>query len=519
MSTDTATTADRPVPSGRAVRRITLYLTRLHGQGSVADVVSDVYTVVLTLVINIAMVAAVARSQGVARVESVQSGGLDLGWVALLAVLAAVGLGAGLLARLGPVSVSGAQAGWWLPLPADRRSLLFPATVRPAAVAAASGGIVLLLAALALDPAITVPGGVFALLGGAGAGAALTFGLVPLEAAGRRRVATVLGDGLLALVPAIAVVLALTSPGAPAGGGWPVLAGVAVVLAAGAALLARRTVGAIHDTELRERGAVGGELRGAAMSMDTRAIGRAISGDTRRRAIRRSTSFPLLHRLQGRRARRLRAGVALATADALVLRRSPRGLVQILTGGVLAVAALLLTELPGAVTALLVVTGGWVAALPTGTGARHGEFIPSLDTLLPMSQRAVRTWRLAVPGAVMLGWFVLVLAVAAWRFDHLLGWLALGVLAAPVWAAGVVRSAYRPPPDWSQPMVVTPMGAYHPGMASVASKGPDVVVLGAIPLVVALVVGQVGLITLGLQAVLTAVVVAIAAYPGKPPQE
>src|SRR5690606_12490379 len=157
--------------------------------------------------------------------------------------------------------------------------------------------------------------------------------------------------------------------------------------AAGAALLARRTVGAIHDAELRERGAVGGELRGAALSMDTRAIGRAISGDTRVRATRRSTSFRLLHRLQRHRAHRLRPGVALAAADALVLRRSPRGLVQILTGAVLAVAALLLPELPGAVTALLVVGGGWVAVLPTGTGARHGEFVPSLDTLLPMSQR------------------------------------------------------------------------------------------------------------------------------------
>src|SRR5690606_21235042 len=95
------------------------------------------------------------------------------------------------------------------------------------------------------------------------------------------------------------------------------------------------------------------------------------------------------------------------------------------------------------------------------------------------------------------------------------GWLALGLLAAPVWAGGAVRSAYRPQADFSGPLIVTPMGVFPPGMATIANTGPDVVLLGAIPLLVAVLVGAVTPVLLGLQVALTALAVVLAVRPAR----
>src|SRR5699024_10990301 len=158
-------------------------------------------------------------------------------------------------------------------------------------------------------------------------------------------------------------------------------------------------------------------------------------------------------------------GAAIATADALLLLRSPRRVVQLASGAALALVAPLVPGLPTLLTVLLVVTCAWLAALATAQGARDAEAVPAVDALLPAGERAVRTWRLAVPVLAMLGWTVPVFALLGSVHDDAGAWLALGLLAAPVWAGGAVRSAYRPPPDFSGPLIITPMGAYPPGMA------------------------------------------------------
>lgn len=79
-----------------------------------------------------------------------------------------------------------------------------------------------------------------------------------------------------------------------------------------------------------------------------------------------------------------------------------------------------------------------------------------------------------------------------------------------------MRAAYRPLPDFSGPLIDTPMGAVPPGLTTVFLKGPDVASLGAIPVLVALLVGAPGPALLVAQAVLSAVVLAIVARPGKP---
>ncbi|WP_043500531.1 hypothetical protein [Georgenia sp. SUBG003] len=86
-----------------------------------------------------------------------------------------------------------------------------------------------------------------------------------------------------------------------------------------------------------------------------------------------------------------------------------------------------------------------------------------------------------------------------------------------MWAAGAVRAAYRPLPDFSGPLIHTPMGAFPPGMTTVFHKGPDVVVPGVIPVLVAVLVGAVSPALLAAQAVLAAVVLAVVVHPkGEP---
>ena len=113
-------------------------------------------------------------------------------------------------------------------------------------------------------------------------------------------------------------------------------------------------------------------------------------------------------------------------------------------------------------------------------------------------------------------WSLGVFSLLTWRYGGP-DWLALGLLTSPVWAAGAVRAAYRPLPDFSGPLIHTPMGAFPPGMTTVFREGPDVVALGTIPVLVALLTGAVTPALLGAQAVLAAVVVAVVARPGRQP--
>ncbi|QDB79829.1 hypothetical protein FE251_10920 [Georgenia wutianyii] len=502
-------------PSGGAMRRWTRLVVRTRAEKSVGELLGDVYTIVLTVAVTVAMVGALARNHGLTRTGPQTGTDLDTGWLTLLAALAVLGFGIGLLGRTGPVSLGAAQAGWWLPLPGERGSLLRPSLVGPTTAAAAVGAITGLLLALAIDPALTLVTALAAALAGLLLGAALALGLVPVEAAGRQRAVSVAGDGLLALTPVAALALVLAPPGqllVPTGW-WP--AGVGAVLLVLAWWRALRSLPHLHDTELRERGAAAVELRGATLATDTRDIGRALDIAPRRARRRRSARLRLAPRL----VRLAGPGAALATADALLLLRSPRRLVQLVCGAALALVAPLLPQLPAVGIVLVVVSGAWISALATGLGARDAQAVPAIDALLPVGQRAVRGWRLVVPVLVMLLWSLPVFAVLGRLYDDVGGWLALGLLAAPVWAGGIVRSAYRPPPDFSGPLIVTPMGAYPKGLATLASTGPDVILVGAVPLAVAVLTGSVTSVLLGLQLALTALAVALAVRAVRPKAE
>jgi hypothetical protein len=114
-----------------------------------------------------------------------------------------------------------------------------------------------------------------------------------------------------------------------------------------------------------------------------------------------------------------------------------------------------------------------------------------VDRLLPLSAKQVRRVRLVVPGVAMLVWSVVAFAaIGRWEGD-VLPWVALGAASAPVWAGAALRAAFRPSPNWEGPLVATPMGALPGGVAGVLSRGPDVAVIGLIPVIIAVALGTV----------------------------
>ncbi len=216
---------------------------------------------------------------------------------------------------------------------------------------------------------------------------------------------------------------------------------LAVALAAAGAALdspARRDPG----TVLRESGAVAAHAAGALASMDSRELGRALS-DRLCPPGAAALAAPAVGRRAGPRAGWRRtcwcwSGRLGTWSSWSALPRCPSLVVS--TPG-----------LAGSVQiALAVLVGGYVAAIATGEGARRAEMVPTLDRLLPLSDREVRRARLVVPAVAMTLWSVVALgAVGLWRGDPW-PWLGLGVLVGPAWAGAALRSAYRPAPELGQ---------------------------------------------------------------------
>jgi hypothetical protein len=135
---------------------------------------------------------------------------------------------------------------------------------------------------------------------------------------------------------------------------------------------------------------------------------------------------------------------------------------------------------------------------------------PILDRLLPLDAKTVRRLRMVVPAGAMLLWSVVAFAaVGRWASD-VPGWIALGVASTPVWAAAAVRGSYRPAPDWGGALVSTPMGALPTGVATVLARGPDLVILGLLPVWIAVLLRTVNAPLLYSQIILSVIAVAIA---------
>jgi hypothetical protein len=493
------------IPGAREIRRFTTQAANARGGANLGSLLTSVYYTVITLgiAIGLALGFTQAMRESLPTKPAVTpSTNLSLATLVVVIIVALVGALVSLAGRLGPVGAGGAEAAWWLPLPVERRALLRPAARRLPMLAALVAAILvgLLDAGLVGDSPLRVTHVVItsALVG---AGIVLLAALV--QSAGVRRSTTALaGDLILVIAPVAALGLALTDwsveevPTLP----WYGAAVAGVVLVVVAVLVDRR-LGHIPTRSLRESGSVATQAVGAAVSLDSRELGRALTDGAA------STTRRFVSRLRTARG----PASALVTADLVVLRRSVRHVVQLIVAGLVPVLVSSVPELastPGILLSLLV--SGYVAMSATGEGARRAQMAPVLDRLLPLEAKVTRQLRMVVPAAAMLAWSVVAFtAVGRWAGD-VAGWVVLGVVSTPVWAAAAVRSSYRPTPDWGGPLVSTPMGALPTGVGAVLARGPDLVILGLLPVWIAVLVRQVNPMMIGIQVTLTLVALAIA---------
>lgn len=501
----------RAWPSGRELRQLTRAATESHGGGSVGELVSEVYTVVFSLVVTGAVAVGVMEMLNTTLRPSTAQEALHPSWLALAFALVAFGAALSLFGRLGPLGVGGGQAAWWLPTPADRRGLLRPRLVVLTLVAAAVGAAVgVLTGALGAESGAGL--GAAAAVGGA-VGALAVLGVARAQVAGVGRSAhpaVAIGEGLVVAAPLLALVVVLVRPDAIRTPSTAVLAAaLAVLLVVAAALLldTDRRLDAISGAELRERGAVTSYAAGAVTSLDTRELGRALSITSQPDSRRRSLAFGWVRG----------PWAALVTGDVLVTLRARRHVIAIVVWAVVPVVVTL-AGWPSWAALVALIVSGYAAALATAEGARRAEMAPVLDRVFAIPAQTVRRVRLIWPGVVMVLWTAV--TVGVWAGLSGLGvvaWLPLAVVAGPVFAAGAVRGAYRKPADWSKPLVANPMGPpIPPGLFGAIAKGPDIVIICLIPLILGMVAVASPEALLFWQVAATMIALAIAAHVPDP---
>lgn len=430
------------------------------------------------VVISLAIVALYVWGFGAPVRELLESDatrfGLGPGLVQALVLALAVVAGAVLALRLGPAGLPAAGVRWWVPTPADRAGLVSPSVVRAVLVGVGAGLVVggvpaafvgVGLAGIAADAAL---GGALGLVVVAGAGVLQVTGGASGSWPGRAL------EVLLAAVPVAGLGLALW---APAWGAWAVRWAVPAALgvAGGVALVAwARRLDRLRTGELRARASATMQASAALLSLDGGGVTRALgAGQTASRTFRwvpGAARGPVS---------------ALLAADATLLLRSPAalaGLVALAAAGAVAVQVPVLSAGIGLWAVLACV--GYAGALSGAGGLRAAGENPRLDSLVPLGARTTRAVRTVWPVLAAAVVLVLVAVVSAGG-----QWIAVAAPAAVVLGAAAVRAAYRGPVPWDVPMIATPAGAFPTGLVLHQLKGPDVALLGTIPLAWAVVSG------------------------------
>ncbi len=477
--------------SGVGVRRFTRKATATRADTSWLTLGGDLLSALTTAGVVVAVFGgafSALRERIAARPDS-GSAVLPGELTALVAAVLVTSAVVALLSRLGPVSATPATAAWWLPLPAGRRGLLRGELRRVGLVGVVAAVVVALPVVLAAPQAPSVPEVAVTVAGAALLALAVVGGLVVLQAAGR--------TGWVAPVPGALATVVVVVPAVGGtlvdGWGWvpsapdvplPLLLGVPAVLAVLGLLAADRVSGRLAAGALRERGTAVFVASASALSLDTRELGRALGTPVHPPRRQRSWSW-----VKG-------PWHAVVAADLAVFARSPWRWGQLAIGAALPVLAARtrgLGEVP-ALVAVAVVIGWALAAVALGEPSRRAHGAPAADRSLPMSAREIVRARALVPlvGLVLVCGVSLGLTGLGWQ------WVLLGVVTAPAWAGAAVRGGYRPELDWSGPVLSSPMGAVPTGVGATLVRGLDLGVLGTVPLIVGLLLGEVPQLLLGI---------------------
>ena len=504
-------------PDGAALRRWVRRRTRRHLHG-VWALVGDVYSVLLTLIVVVTILAPYLRRMvvtppgsavGAGALGDFATVGLDPGWgfLALIVLLAAVGVGS--LGRLGPLFLRPHEAAWWLPMPGGRGSLLVPVARVEYLIAATVG------ATAGVLPAVAAGGGWLAAIAwpalmSAGTCLVLTELIKAqildrdVEPLRRRLIAA----GAAACLAGVVLPFPRSLLGNTA---VALLAGVLAFLAVLGWRRARGNLGQVHDAALLAVVARSFGAHVSLLSLDTRALGRLLSPDPTRPAV----PSPLrAARIGSRLPRPLGVLIAVAQADWILLRRQRRRLLQMGVGLAIAMLPLLSGAVGAPLRAVAYLIGGWIATLAVAEPARQAWFDGGPDASWPVAPWVVRVGHLLVPAVLMSAWSLLSLAPAMAALGAAAAWkglaivVALALVSGWAWAGVALRSGYREMPDFAAGLIASPMGSLPPGVLQMLTQGPDAVVVGA--LTVVLVASGIAVPTttlLGIQAVAGAIVV------------
>ncbi|WP_026554168.1 DUF6297 family protein [Arthrobacter sp. 35W] len=524
--------------SARDIRRYTFKASLARTEGGLMDIVSEVYTYVLGALVLIAMsgalVAGLRAQLGIAAIAAAQAGPALLApesaAAALLLALAAVLLSTEL--ALGPVSMTLPQMSWWLPLPVRRHGFIAPGFYRSLLWPAAAAAAVMLPLSLGLggspDPgraalatvcAVSVSMLLYSLAGWA-------------QATGRGGWLRPAASLVAAAAPLLVMGAALYNSAGGAADlgwllwlptGWPLLVAegnlwpLLLVAAAGAALAwVHARLEQISTASLRAGAMVAGHVGGSILTMDTGELARAL-GPARESKGSRWITVPMFFRhgpaggsVRGSLAARARRTL-LATHAVLALRqpgRLLRALVLATLPGTLAAtlpAVAGASGEPGAATAVLATAllfCAHAAVVSFGSTARFAAGNPSVDALLPLSERSVRRIHWLVPAAGMVLWMGIAFTLLDLLDTGSPALTLLALLAGPGLGAATVRAAFRPAPDWTMPAVATAAGPVPVGAARSFFVGPDLTVITLLPVLLCLLSGgvpwQAYLIQLGL---------------------
>ncbi|EPH07206.1 hypothetical protein HMPREF1531_00259 [Propionibacterium sp. oral taxon 192 str. F0372] len=447
---------------------------------SLWDMVTDSYVALFSVVMILAMVVSgimsIQQSSAGCGTEACTTSRGLLPWLMTAAVATTT---VSLCRIFGPVTASAAEGFWLLDAPIRRSRVLNRRLWTVVALAftggAAVSALVLLLSGLAWYAVV-----LWAL--GAGGLAAGIVGLCAQEQAADRMVFVRVVQSFWIIV-ATATLLAMIAVSAgwlnlpldlahTEFAGWIVL-GIGITGAVGGALAGRIHLGGVGRARLVSGGDLLSGLQGAAFALDF-ALMRDILVE--RRWMEHGNVTPERGRAVGT--------AAIVSREIRKLRRSPGRLVTLGLSIIVPYALLSigLGNLTPALAGLVLV----FVMIPLFDSMRVVNRTKGLARCFPMSASELNTALTTLPGALAIGWALLVTPGFVLLGSHPMGPIgaAQGFVTAMAGYVGAIRWVSARPADYSMPMVATGMGAMPPGLMFNMFRGIDMVAIITLPLII-----------------------------------